>query len=289
MSRKPPCGECLLDSRELPDLPAPSDTHVPLPGTRPEGAASEQEAGQYVRRMFSEISGSYDSLNHLLTGNLDRMWRRRTARAFDHILRRPDARVLDLCSGTGDLALALKRQATHSCSPGAAVFGADFSHAMLLRAAQKGREAAAVRDARANEIGWLEADALSLPFAPASFDLITLAFGFRNLVNYSAGLRALFQFLRPGGELGILECADPRGPLFGPLYRFYFRRILPLIGGAISGSAAAYTYLPESVEKFPGPETLARMMGDVGFSDVGYQLWIGGAIALHRGKRPAHS
>ena len=268
-------------------MPAPSETHQPVPGTRPEGAASEREAGQYVRRMFSEISGRYDLLNHLLTGNLDRVWRRRTARAFDHILRRPNARVLDLCCGTGDLAMALARQATHSCSAGAAIFGGDFSHAMLVRAKEKSRVAA--REARTSAIGWLEADALSLPFAASSFDLVTLAFGFRNLANYAAGLRELFLLLRPGGELGILECADPRGPLFGPLYRFYFRRILPLVGRTISGSTEAYSYLPASVEKFPEPDTLARMMCDAGFSGVGFQLWVGGAIAFHTGKRPAHS
>jgi len=264
----------------------PTETQQRLPGTRPEGATSENEARHYVRRMFSEISGRYDLLNHLLTGNLDRVWRRRTARAFDHILRLPHARVLDLCCGTGDLALALKRQATHSCSAGAAVFGGDFSHPMLVRAREKSREPAAVRDARSNEIRWFEADALALPLRPSSFDLITLAFGFRNLTNYEAGLREFFQLLRPGGELGILECADPRNPLFGPVYRFYFGKILPLIGGAISGSAAAYTYLPASVGKFPDPDTLARMMSDAGFAAVGYQLWVGGAIALHTGRRP---
>jgi demethylmenaquinone methyltransferase / 2-methoxy-6-polyprenyl-1,4-benzoquinol methylase len=267
----------------------PTETQQPLPGTRPEGAASEREARQYVRRMFSEIAGRYDLLNHLLTGNLDRLWRRRAARAFDHILRLPHARALDICCGTGDLALALKRQATHSCSTGAAVFGGDFSHPMLVRATEKSRAAAVPRDARTGEIGWFEADALALPLARSSFDLITLAFGFRNLTNYAAGLREFFQLLRPGGELGILECADPRGPLFGPVYRFYFAKILPLIGGTISGSAAAYTYLPASVGKFPEPDTLARMMSDAGFAAVSYQLWVGGAIALHTGKRPAHS
>jgi demethylmenaquinone methyltransferase / 2-methoxy-6-polyprenyl-1,4-benzoquinol methylase len=260
-----------------------SATQSPLPGTRPEGAATEQEARQYVRRMFGDIAARYDLLNHLLTGNLDRLWRRRTAAAFDHILRLPHARVLDLCCGTGDLAIALKRRATHSCSPGAAVFGSDFAHSMVVRAVEKSRAPGA---ARTNEIGWLEADVLNPPFAPASFDLITLAWGFRNLTNYQAGLREFFRLLRPGGELGILDCSEPTGRFFGPLFRLYFRNVVPRVGGAISGSGAAYSYLPASVQNFPSPDALARMMGDAGFIGVGYQLWAGGSIALHTGKRP---
>jgi len=258
-------------------------TQSPLPGTRPEGTATEHEARQFVRRMFGDIAGRYDFLNHLLSGNLDRLWRWRTVLIFDHILRLPHARVLDLCCGTGDLALALKWRAIHSCSPGAAVFGSDFAHPMLLRAAEKSRRAGAQR---ANEVGWLEADALHLPFAAGTFDLITMGWGFRNLTNYEAGLRTFFELLRPGGELGILDCAEPRGRLFGPLFRFYFRHVVPRVGGAISGSDTAYAYLPASVQKFPPPDALARMMSDAGFCGVGYRLWTGGSIALHFGKRP---
>lgn len=261
-------------------------TDEPLPGTRPEGAATEREARQYVRRMFSDIAGRYDLLNHLLTGNLDRIWRRRTAAAFDHILRLPHARVLDLCCGTGDLAMALKRRATDSRSPGAAVFACDFVHPMLVRAIQKSRRPGAAQPSRTHEIVWFEADALALPLAPSCVDLITLAFGFRNLANYESGLREFFRLLRPGGELGILECAEPRSPLFGPLFRFYFRRVLPVVGGAISGSGEAYSYLPDSVQKFPEPEALAGMLRDAGFTDISYQLWTGSTIALHTAKRP---
>ncbi len=264
----------------------PTETQQPLPGTRPAGTGDEREARQYVRRMFGEIAGRYDLLNHLLSGSLDRVWRRRTAAAFDHILRLPRARVLDLCCGTGDLALALKRQATHSCSPGAAVFASDFAHPMLLRAVAKTRSPDVAQGMRAHEIDYFEADALNLPLASAGLDLISVAFGFRNLANYEAGLREFFRLLRPGGEVGILEFAEPRGPVFGPLYRFYFRRILPLVGGAISGSGAAYSYLPASVQKFPDAEALAGMMRDCGFADVSYQLWTGGTVALHTAKRP---
>jgi demethylmenaquinone methyltransferase/2-methoxy-6-polyprenyl-1,4-benzoquinol methylase len=261
-----------------------SAAQSPPPGTRPEGASTEHEARQFVRRMFGEIAVRYDLLNHLLSGNLDRLWRRRAAAAFDHILRRPHARVLDLCCGTGDLALALKRRATHSCSPGALVFAGDFSHPMLVRAVEKSHTA---NCARAAEIAWLEADALSPPFAPGSFDLITIAWGFRNLINYEAGLQEFFRLLRPGGELGILDCAEPRGLIFGSLFRFYFRKVVPRVGGAISRNTSAYAYLPASVQKFPAPDALARMMSDAGFVGVGYQLWTAGSIALHTGKRPA--
>lgn len=259
-------------------------TQSPVTGTRPEGAATEQEARQYVRRMFGDIATHYDLLNHLLSGNLDRLWRRRTAAAFDHILRLPQARVLDLCCGTGDLALALKRRATKSPRSGAAVFGSDFAHGMLLRAAKKSRAASG---ARTGQIHWLEADALNLPFASGTFDLITMGWGFRNLANYEMGLREFLRLLRPEGELGILECAEPRGALFGSLFRFYFRNVVPKVGGAISGSDEAYAYLPASVQKFLVPDALARMMSDVGFVSVGYKLWTGSSIALHTGRRPS--
>jgi demethylmenaquinone methyltransferase/2-methoxy-6-polyprenyl-1,4-benzoquinol methylase len=236
--------------------------------------------------MFSEIAGRYDLLNHLLSLSLDRLWRRRTALAFDHILRLPSSRVLDLCCGTGDLTLALKRRATRSCSPGAAIVGCDFALPMLLRAQQKSNARGAAEKWRAREICYAGADALKLPFADASFALITAAFGFRNLANYDTGLREFYRLLRPGGELGILEFSEPTGALFGPLYRFYFRRVLPRIGGAISGRGAAYSYLPASVERFPSPRELAARMTRAGFMEVAYESWTGNAVALHRGRRP---
>jgi len=259
------------------DRPATIVSRTADPGTRPEGATNEREARQFVRRMFSDIAGRYDLLNHLLSANLDHVWRRRTAVAFDHILRRPDARVLDVCCGTGDLALAMKRQAAHSCSPGAAIYGTDFAHSMLTRAMEKSESG----------IRYTEGDALGLPFPDSSFDLITTAFGFRNLTSYDAGLREFLRLLRPGGELAILECAEPRGALFGPLYRFYFHRILPLVGRAVSGSSFAYSYLPASVSKFPQPDLLEEMMSQAGFTGVRHQLWTGGSVALHTGQRPA--
>ncbi|NDQ56247.1 MAG: bifunctional demethylmenaquinone methyltransferase/2-methoxy-6-polyprenyl-1,4-benzoquinol methylase UbiE [Acidipila sp.] len=256
-----------------------------LPGTRPEGAQNEGESSARIRQMFSDIAPRYDLLNHLLSLSLDRVWRRRTAAAFDRILRGPHARVLDLCCGTGDLTLALQRRAEKAGNRSAAIFGSDFAHPMLVRASQKSSAPAAKPEVRSRGIEYAEADALQLPFADASFDLVTAAFGFRNLAIYDAGLREMFRLLRPGGEVGILEFAEPTGALFGPLYRFYFRQILPRIGGAVSGRGFAYSYLPASVAKFPAPDDLAAMMTRAGFANVSFKCWTGGTVALHRGQK----
>ena len=258
-----------------------------LPGTRPDGAQDERDASARVRQMFSDIAPRYDLLNHALSLSLDRLWRRRTAAALDHILRRPDARVLDLCCGTGDLALALKRRATHTRSQGAAIFASDFAHPMLVRAVEKSQSqsSAAASAPAGSAIFYSEADALTLPFADGSFDLVTAAFGFRNLANYEAGLIEMFRVLRPRGEAAILEFSEPTAPVIAPLYRFYFTRILPRIGGAVSGRGLAYSYLPASVAKFPQPDHLAAMMSRAGFSGVAYKRWTCGVVTLHCGTR----
>jgi demethylmenaquinone methyltransferase/2-methoxy-6-polyprenyl-1,4-benzoquinol methylase len=259
-------------------MSAPVDypsTRNSVPGARPEGAEDEREAAAHVREMFGRIVPRYDFLNHLLSFSLDRVWRRRTAHRFRHVLVRRGARVLDLCCGTGDLAVALRRKAGPS---GARILGADFVHEMLVHARRKALPRAAAL--------YVEADALSLPFADASFDLVTAAFGFRNLANYRRGLEEIRRVLRPGGEVGILEFSEPRGALIGPLYRFYFTQILPRVGGAISGNAEAYFYLPSSVVKFPLEEELVELMRVVGFDDAAYQSWTGGIVALHTARRP---
>jgi len=166
---------------------------APSKGTRPEGATSEADASRKVREMFTQIAPRYDLLNHLLSLQLDRVWRARTARKLKSILDRPGAVVLDLCCGTGDMAFALHRQAGQS-SP--TILGADFSHAMLQRARSK---------SATTGLRWVEADALRLPFPDGKFDLVTTAFGFRNLVNYDAGLREIMRVLRPGGLLYISD------------------------------------------------------------------------------------
>ncbi|MGB6429935.1 MAG: bifunctional demethylmenaquinone methyltransferase/2-methoxy-6-polyprenyl-1,4-benzoquinol methylase UbiE [Candidatus Acidiferrales bacterium] len=254
------------------------DTEAPLSGTRFEGASDEQETSRRVREMFSGIAPRYDFLNHFLSGRLDNVWRRRVARRFAAILARPEARVLDLCCGTGDLAFALAREGS-----AAQITGADFSPEMLAIARRKA--AARSESAARGAIEFVEADALHLPFGDATFDLVTTAFGFRNLANYDEGLKEIRRVLRPGGEIGILEFSEPKGKLFGALYRFYFRRILPTVGGAISGNAAAYSYLPRSVGRFPSPEELAAQMERARFDAVRFERWTGGIVALHTGRR----
>lgn len=244
-------------------------------GTRPEGARDEREAAARVQKMFAQITPRYDFLNHLLSFSLDRLWRRRTANRFAHILRRSDARVLDLCCGTGDLAFALARQRSDS---GARIFGADFVEPMLARARDKARVSNL-------PVRFSTADALALPFADGTFDLVTSAFGFRNLANYEAGMREIARVLKRGGEVGILEFSEPgAGPLAG-VFRFYFRQILPRVGGAISGSGEAYSYLPASVGKFPSPEELVSLMDRCNFASVQFEAWNFGTVLLHRGRR----
>jgi demethylmenaquinone methyltransferase / 2-methoxy-6-polyprenyl-1,4-benzoquinol methylase len=234
-------------------------------GTTPPGAANEQAAANWVRGMFGRIAGHYDLLNHLLSFNLDRRWRARTVARVEHVLSRPDARVLDLCCGTGDVLVDLEKHR----KPG--VFGSDFCHPMLTAARRK------------VSAPLFEADALTLPLRDASFDLITIAFGFRNLANYRRGLEELRRVLKPGGVVAILEFSHPTNRAFGALYGFFSTRVLPWIGGMISGSREAYSYLPESIRKFPGAEELAEEMGRAGFSRVEFERMTGGAVALHLG------
>jgi demethylmenaquinone methyltransferase/2-methoxy-6-polyprenyl-1,4-benzoquinol methylase len=244
-------------------------------GTQPEGAKTQQEASRQVREMFTRIAPRYDLLNHLLSAQMDRLWRSRTARELQPILEHPDALVLDICCGTGDLAFSLQRKAR------ARVLGADFSHTMLVRAREK-----AEAENGAAPMPFLEADALQLPFANDSFDLVTSAFGFRNLANYQHGLQEIFRILKPGGALGILEFTEPAPGILGDAYRFYTRAVLPKIGGWISGDAKAYAYLPNSVARFFRPEEFASLLTRVGFGQVRYHLMTLGSVALHLAVRP---
>ena len=239
-------------------------------GTTPVGTASEREASRWVRQMFGRVAHRYDLANHLLSFNIDRYWRSFTVRKVRPVLRRPDARVLDLCCGTGDLMLALE------ADRGAPVLGSDFCHPMLTAANEK-----TFSRRKASKV--FESDALQLPLADRSLDLITIAFGFRNLANYQSGLLELHRVLRPGGMLAILEFSTPPNPLFRAAYGFYSKRVLPLIGGMISGAPDAYTYLPESVRKFPDAGDLAKRMETAGFARVSYNLLTFGIVALHIG------
>ena len=241
-----------------------------MPGTTPAGTRDEREAAAWVRAMFGRIAHRYDLANHLLSYNLDRLWRARTVRRVSHILDRADARVLDICCGTGDLLLALAHRRPAR--------GADFCHPMLVAASGKIR-------ARGVAAAVFEADALNLPIRDASLDLITVAFGFRNLANYESGLREMHRILRRGGTAAILEFSRPPNRAFRAVYDFYSRRILPRLGAALSGSRDAYAYLPESVEKFPSVVELADLMRAAGFREVRWEYMTFGAVALHLGVR----
>lgn len=240
-------------------------------GTTPAGAQSKQEASRWVRSMFGRVAHRYDLANHLLSANIDRYWRRRTVVRVRDILRRPDARVLDLACGTGDLLIALERDA------GRRLIGSDFCHPMLTGARTK----LARKRLRS---ALIESDALALPFADATLDLITIAFGYRNLADYRAGLTEMRRVLRPGGALAILEFTRPPNQAFAALYNWYSRRILPAIGGAVSGAREAYEYLPDSVRKFPGAPGLAELMRDAGFAQVEWEYLTCGIVALHVGR-----
>jgi demethylmenaquinone methyltransferase / 2-methoxy-6-polyprenyl-1,4-benzoquinol methylase len=247
-----------------------ADPQQRVTGAAPAGAQDEQSASRAVREMFSSIAPRYDLLNHVLSMNVDRLWWNRTARAFRHILQRPDAQVLDLCCGTGDMTFALQRRMR-----GGRIFGADFSHAMLVRAEAK---------SGARKIRWIEADALELPFGSASFDLVTAAFGFRNLANYDLGLAEICRVLRPGGEVGILDFGEPKG-LLGKLYRVYFRHVLPRVGTLISGVRGPYAYLPASVSRFPSPEEMLHRMREAGIVEVSWTPYTFGIAGLYRGRK----
>jgi len=239
----------------------------PGEGTTPQGAATEEQAARYVRGMFGEVAPRYDLLNHLLSFQIDRYWRNKTVRKVEHILRRPGARVLDLCCGTGDLTLALSAGAHEQ----ARILGSDFCHPMLTGAARKGL----------SEL--FEGDGLQLPLRDSSLDLVTVAFGFRNFTNYRKGLRELNRVLKPGGMLAILEFSTPPNAVVRAGYNLYSKTVLPAVGGLISGTKDAYTYLPESVRKFPGAERLAAEMEAAGYTRVHFQRMTFGIVALHTG------
>lgn len=240
-------------------------------GATPAGAADEASAARAVREMFDEIAPRYDLLNHTLSMNVDRLWWRRTARLFRPLLERENACVLDLCAGTGDMSVALR-----SVGPAARIVALDFSRQML----QHGREKYQRRS-----IQPVEADALRLPLRDSCVDLVVSAFGFRNLANYGAGLREIFRVLKPGGEVGILDFSEPGG-LMGPLYGFYFRKVLPRIGTLISGVKGPYEYLPASVEKFPPPQEMLDRMSAAGYVNATWTPYTFGIAGLYRARKP---
>jgi demethylmenaquinone methyltransferase / 2-methoxy-6-polyprenyl-1,4-benzoquinol methylase len=213
-----------------------------------------------VRSMFDRISPVYDAMNRTMTAGLDQRWRRATVAAVVQ----PGDRVLDACCGTGDLAIAAREA-------GGTVTGVDFSERMLERARRK-----------CAEIEWVQGDALALPFADGAFDAATVGFGVRNLDDLERGLAELRRVLRTGGRLGILEITKPSGVL-APFYRLWFDGFVPLLGKLLPGGSA-YTYLPASVRRFPGPNELAALLREAGFDDVRWRAFAGGIVALHIGR-----
>lgn len=246
----------------------------PARGAEPDGSPNEQAAGQAVQAMFNNIAPRYDLLNHVLSANVDRLWWKRAAKTFSPNLENPEASVLDVCCGTGDMTLALLR---HRPLGGKPVIALDFAEAMLSRARQKFSSS----EFTAHHVQTIEADALHMPLADDSIDLIVTAFGFRNLASYQGGLREFHRVLRSGAELGILDFSEPTGPV-GTLYRFYFRHILPRIGSLLSGSAASYEYLPRSVQRFPPPPDMLALMQGCGFHNPTWTPYTFGIAGLYR-------
>jgi demethylmenaquinone methyltransferase/2-methoxy-6-polyprenyl-1,4-benzoquinol methylase len=298
---------------------APTPEHEVTTGARPIGTSSEAAAAQNIQQMFDTIAPTYDRANHILSAGIDRTWWLRTARTLRPMLMRPEAVVLDLCCGTGDMTLALDRHRPKSVpqrlkpesvgtdygtakavplsktGPGlsgggvsqaglggirlrnpAPILAADFSHTMLSLGAQKfaGRN-----------IVPIETDALHLPLADASVDLITTAFGFRNLASYPEGLAEFYRVLRPGGEIAILECNQPEG-IIGTLYSVYFKKILPKLGGLISHNPVAYSYLNASVERFPRPPRMMELLIAAGFIRPAWTSYTFGVAGLYQAVKP---
>ena len=236
-------------------------------------SATTDEQAHRVREMFATIAARYDLLNHLLSGNIDKRWRRLVAKTLRATLSNSEARVLDVACGTGDLSLALFEDSL------ARITGLDFCRPMLAIAASK----AARSD---SNIPFIEGDALDLPFRDCSFEAATIAFGLRNLTSVEAGFKELLRILKPGGKVAVLEFSKPKARVLRLLFKIYFTKLLPLFGGWISGSKSAYEYLPDSVSRFPDQEELVAMMKAAGFAEVSYQNLTGGIAALHLGTRP---
>ncbi|HKO62900.1 MAG TPA: bifunctional demethylmenaquinone methyltransferase/2-methoxy-6-polyprenyl-1,4-benzoquinol methylase UbiE [Pyrinomonadaceae bacterium] len=232
--------------------------------------ATNTEHARRVREMFDGIAGRYDLLNHVLSLNIDKQWRR----VLTKRLSGTDGGdpVLDVACGTGDLSIDLHRAGLTQ------VVGLDFCRPMLVIAKSKVSE-------RKIKLPLIEGDALNLPFSDGSFAVVTIGFGLRNLSSVERGLQELYRVLKPGGRLAVLEFSKPGVPILSWVFRVYFSKVLPLLGGLISGSRSAYEYLPDSVRRFPDQRQLAALMSAAGFTEVSFENLSGGIAALHFGTR----
>lgn len=245
-------------------------------GATPAGVepGNEAEAARRIRDMFGRIAPRYDLLNHLLSARIDVRWRNALVRRVREYLARPETRWMDACCGTGDLLIALEAERRRLVPGGRAGIGSDFCSPMLTSARRKLQQQGITS-------GLIEADALAVPLPDQSLDLISIAYGFRNLANYRRGVEEMYRLLAPGGCLAILEFSHPTSRWMAPLFGFYFRHVLPRVGNTISGSGGAYSYLQRSVEKFPGPEELAAVLRECGFRRVEFFPLTGGISVLH--------
>ena len=240
-----------------------------MPNERTSGELAHAKA---VNEMFSGIAKRYDFLNHFLSLNIDKRWRKLVSRKLVDILQNENAVILDVACGTGDLSVELQQ------SGKAKVIGTDFCRPMLAVAAEKNPK-------NNLTIPYLEGDGMNLSFDDNTFDAVTIAFGLRNFSNWHDGLIELRRILKVGGKLAVLEFSTPIIPGFKQAFNFYFANVLPRIGGAVSGSRGAYEYLPNSVRKFPDQKELVKMMSEVGFENVEYKNLTGGIAALHIGTK----
>lgn len=230
------------------------------------------KSGLRVQRMFGQIAPRYDLMNHLLSGGVDCYWRWRTVR---EVPPEGDGPILDVCTGTGDLAFAYAKRLRGS----GAVVGTDFTHEMLVLAEQKG-----LRRDLSRPVEFLEADTQQLPFADNTFQIVCVAFGLRNVTDTPRGLCEMARVCRPGGRAAILEFSTPRVPLLGRVYAAYFRHVLPRIGQLIARNREdAYRYLPASVSEFPEGEALTSLMAECGFEQTRYRRLTGGIATLYVG------
>ncbi|HEV2067566.1 MAG TPA: bifunctional demethylmenaquinone methyltransferase/2-methoxy-6-polyprenyl-1,4-benzoquinol methylase UbiE [Thermomicrobiales bacterium] len=230
-------------------------------------------SGPDIRRMFDKISPRYDLMNHVMTGGLDIHWRNMVAKQAAMLEDRPSQRALDVATGTGDLAFAIHDAGVPE------VVGLDFSTEMIAKARKKARK-------RPHGVEFMVGDGMNLPFDDATFDACTISFGLRNMEDYTAAIREMSRILKPGGKFICLEMTPFRRPFLGPLFKFYFEVIVPLVGGVLSGDLKAYKYLPRSVRAFPSADGLADICRVAGLKDVQYQLLGFGAVAIHCGTRP---